>query len=475
MKSQLLFLFLLFTAFAQFTKAQTWVKVDAGSEYSMALKSDGTIWSWGYNFNGQLGAGGQTETEPIQIGGDNDWADISVGGLSSFAIKEDGTLWAWGYNYYGQLGLGTTDQAVRQIQQVGTDTNWVQIEGGLIHTIALKKDSSLWSFGSNIAGQLGFPQVTDTLVPARVDTHTYIDIAAGGFHNLAVRSDSTLWGWGDNGGLQVGSQFSENVVGEPSLLDSTKTWMNVECGFQYSAAQKVDSTLYTWGFNGNGQLGHSSNQSAVGIPTLVDSLKKWRFVSAGSSFMHSILSDGTLWAWGFNGLGQLGTGNNSQQSTPIQVSQDTSWKQIADANGLLSGQSVLGLHSLALKGDSRSICVTGANYTGQLGTGTTNPSSTYDCTVGELTTSVLAAPVFQAEINAYPVPADDHINIELLNASSEWTLNLYDTRSALKMQRQLRPGESFRADVSSLPSGLYYAVIMVEGEIVGRKKVVIAR
>jgi alpha-tubulin suppressor-like RCC1 family protein len=476
MKTIVLFLFAGLFMFIPQLSSQEWVKVEAGAEFSVALKSDGTIWAWGFNGNGQLGAGENTEMEPIQVGTDSDWADIFVGALSTFALKEDGSLWGWGFNFYGNLGLGHMQTSVRSPQQVGNDTSWLDLSVGVAHTLGLKKDSSLWSFGWNEYGQLGHSAGTDVNVPTQVDSHKYIDIAAGRLHNMAIRSDRTLWGWGSNEVMQVGSKFDTSVVWVPTMIDSSKEWMNVECGFQYSAAQKLDSTLYTWGFNGNGQLGHGNAGNIIGVPTIVDSMKQWRQVSAGASFMHAILDDGSLWGWGFNGLGQLGNGSNSQRSSPVQIGQDTSWEIVSDASGFIDpqSQSVLGLHSLALKLDRSFICATGANYVGQLGNGGSTATVRYDCSIADISTSLFQPNEFEAVLNVYPVPASNQLFVEYVNAESDWTLELYDTHSKLQMRRELNRLETYKGDITSLPPGIYYLVVKENGTVIGREKIVIA-
>jgi alpha-tubulin suppressor-like RCC1 family protein len=129
-------LLLLAIAFQQKLFAQhTWLKVAAGTEFTMALRSDSTIWSWGFNGNGQLGNGGTTGVYyPTQIGTDNDWVYITTGSIGGFAIKANGTLCAWGFNVVGQLGDGTTNQRVTPVQ-IGTAANWKTVESGQYHTL----------------------------------------------------------------------------------------------------------------------------------------------------------------------------------------------------------------------------------------------------------------------------------------------------------------------------------------------------
>uniref|UniRef100_UPI003FA75F2E RCC1 domain-containing protein n=1 Tax=Rhabdothermincola sp. TaxID=2820405 RepID=UPI003FA75F2E len=117
-----------------------WVTVAAGSGHSLAVKRDGTLWSWGYNFSGELGLGDTTDRNtPQQVGTGSDWASVAAGSYSehSLAIKTDGTLWAWGHNGDGQLGLGDTTFRYTP-QQVGTGTNWVRVAAGGYHTLGIR-------------------------------------------------------------------------------------------------------------------------------------------------------------------------------------------------------------------------------------------------------------------------------------------------------------------------------------------------
>jgi alpha-tubulin suppressor-like RCC1 family protein len=249
--------------------SSTWSKVEAGLNHVLAIKTNGTLWSWGQNDNGQLGIGSTTDQrEPVQIGSDTDWAEISCGKSTSYAIKTNGTLWAWGLNGNGQLGDGTTTQRTSPVQ-IGSDTNWSKISAGLRHCIALKTTGTLWGWGQNTLGTVGDNTTTQRTSPVQVGSDTnWSKISAGSFHNLAVKTTGTLWGWGSNefGALGDGTETQRN---SPVQVGSDTNWIDTTAGrgmrsfskfyYSYRYAQtsygvKSTGTLWTWGFgyyNGN--------------------------------------------------------------------------------------------------------------------------------------------------------------------------------------------------------------------------------
>ncbi|MDR0311584.1 MAG: RCC1 repeat-containing protein, partial [Acidobacteriota bacterium] len=180
--------------------------ISAGRHHTLVLRSDGSLWAWGSNYDGQLGndkiGWDVISNVPVRVESDtNNWKAVSAGGAPSgdsytLALKSDGSLWAWGNNSSGQFGNGTTTSSNIPVK-AGTDTSWKTISAGGSHALALKTDGSLWAWGGNSSGQLGDGTTTVKNTPFRVLTDTgWKAISAGDHHSLALKTDGSLWAWG---------------------------------------------------------------------------------------------------------------------------------------------------------------------------------------------------------------------------------------------------------------------------------------
>ncbi len=175
------------------------------------MQSNGTLWSWGGNLNGQLGNGTTVNsTTPARVG-TTTWEAVAAGSDFTIAVQSNGTLWAWGDNTTGQLGIGTTTSSTIPVQ-VGSGTDWVAVAAGANHAAAIKSNHTLWSWGGNLNGQLGNGTTVSSTTPVQVGTGAnWIAVAAGNGFTVAMQSDGTLWSWGNNSTGQLGNGTTTNT------------------------------------------------------------------------------------------------------------------------------------------------------------------------------------------------------------------------------------------------------------------------
>ena len=312
-----------------------WKQITCGQYHTAAIKTDGTLWTCGWNGNGQLGDNTRTDrSSPIQtIAGGTNWKQISCGYRHTSTIKTDGTLWTWGWNQYGQLGDNSTTHRSSPVQTLAGGTNWKQVACTGYHTAAIKTDGTLWTWGWNQYGQLGDNTRTDRSSPIQTIAGgtNWKQISCGYRHTSAIKTDGTLWTWGSNGSGQLGDNGGVPTSSPVQTVAGGTNWKQVVCGNYYTAALKTDGTLWTWGSNTNGQLGDNSTTDKSSPVQTVTGGTNWKQVACGIGHTKAIKTDGTLWAWGKNTVGQLGDNTRTNRSSPIQtVTGGTDWKQISD-------------------------------------------------------------------------------------------------------------------------------------------------
>ena len=268
----------------------SWSLISCISNSSLAIKTDGTLWSWGQNSYGQLGLGDRTNrSSPVQVGSLTTWASISKGwGNFGLAVQTNGTLWSWGGNGNGQLGLGNVTY-YSSPKQVGSLTNWSFVAAGQLQTFAIKTDGTLWSWGANFFGNLGLNNITSYSSPKQIGALTnWLQIAASYYGAVAVKSNGTLWAWGNNGYGQLGLGNTTNYS-SPKQIGALTNWLNVTSGILASImATQTNGALWSWGYNAQGQLGQSSIANSYSSPKQVGSLTTWSSVHAGNYHFYAI-------------------------------------------------------------------------------------------------------------------------------------------------------------------------------------------
>ena len=400
----------------QIGTSTNWDRISGKSGANIISKTNGQLWGFGQNFNGELGIGIQNiQPTPIQIGTDTNWADFKLGETNAFGFKTNGELWAWGDNSNGQLGLNSYENQLSPIK-VGTSTAWkgvkyignkvsfvtktdgrtfatgtdkiniikdtsedlkpsifvdenvqnfYDIGGGTI--LYIKTNGTINGYGDNSNGELGQGDKVEksTKVQLGVDTD-WESMKANNDSVLAIKEDGTLWGWGANssGYLGVGDT-SERLT--PTQIGVATDWKEVVLGAEHALAIKDDGTLWAWGENYEGELGNGASGTTELAPIQVGVATDWKKIYAGEFYSFAIKTNNTLWAWGYNDQGQLGVGNTVDRTSPTQVGVATNWEEVS----LFPNN---GSYAIARQSDN-TIWSWGANDIGELGLGNTTPTN----------------------------------------------------------------------------------------------------
>ncbi len=273
----------------EFTSSTNWKQV-AGGYHTAAIKTDGTLWSWGRNLSAAIGDNttAPRSTPRQEFTSSTNWKQVACGFRHTSAIKTNGTLWAWGRNNEGQLGDNTTADRSTPRQEITSGTNWKQASCGYNHTAAIKTDGTLWLWGRNNEGQLGDNTNANRSTPRQEFTSgtNWKQVACGAFHTAAIKTDGTLWAWGYN----VYGQIGDNTIAFRSTprqeFTSSTNWKQVAGGYGHTAAIKTDGTLWLWGFNSNGQIGDNTTTNRFTPRQEFTSSTNW--VQTGSTGRHTV-------------------------------------------------------------------------------------------------------------------------------------------------------------------------------------------
>ena len=316
-----------------------WKSVACGGYTTAAIKTDGTLWVWGRGAVGQLGNNNNLSNNlnPVTtFAGGTNWKQVSCGDEHTAAIKTDGTLWTWGYGDNGALGTNDLTARNTPVTTFAGGTNWKQVSCGNKHTAAIKTDGTLWTWGLNSKGQLG--DNTQTRRNAPVTTFAggtnWKQVACSGYnHTAAIKTDGTLWTWGINTSGKLGiNNTTENILTPVTTFAGGTNWKQVANSGSLTAAIKTDGTLWLWGDGDYGRLGNNNTTNRLTPVTTFAGGTNWKQVSSGSCTA-AIKTDGTLWVWGYNYRGQLGinvAGNTNHRTTPVTTfAGGTNWKQVS--------------------------------------------------------------------------------------------------------------------------------------------------
>ena len=357
-------------------------QIVCGSNYTFVLKNDGSIWSCGRNNYGQLGLNdtdNKTTFTQVTTNINNDVSQIACGQYHTFVLKNDGSIWSCGANGNGTLGLGdTTDRTT--FTQVTTNINndVKQIACNSYHTFILKNDGSLWSCGNNDYGQLGLNDTDNKTTFTQVTTNINNDvsqIACGNYYTFILKTDGSVWSCGANSDGELGLGTSGSGTNRTTFTQVTTNINNdvkqIACGHAHVIILKTDGSIYSCGLNEDGQLGLGDTTDRTTFTQVTTNTDNVKQISCG--YYHTVIlkNDGSLWSCGWNEDGQLGTGldassSNKKSFTQVTTNINNDVKQISCGNN----------HTFIVKNDD-TIWSCGYNYYGQLGLGTSDSHDTF--------------------------------------------------------------------------------------------------
>jgi hypothetical protein len=288
-----------------------------------------SLWSWGNGSLGKLGLGDAiNRSSPTQVEG-LQWENIEYGDHSAYAITTDGRFFAWGLNY-GDLGLG--DGIPRSSPTQIPGNQWSYSAHGNALGFAIKTDGTLWAIGgrNDIGGGLGLNDQVDRSAPVQIGSDSTWSKVAGGYHSaFAIKTDGSLWSWGYNrdGELLQNDTMSRS---SPTQVGLETTWSSAMTHTAMGARLlKTDGTLWCAGYNYYGSLG-LNDRIEYSSPRQVGSDTTWNKLGEGeANVSYAIKTDGTLWAWGIGNYGDLGQNDVVNYSSPVQIGLDSTWNQVS--------------------------------------------------------------------------------------------------------------------------------------------------
>lgn len=339
-----------------------------GGSHVCAHRTDDTYWCWGLNSNGQVGDGGTTNRSvPSALTAQTGIVQVALGGFHSCALVTDGTVWCWGADNFGQLGDGIEDNPdtphTTPVQISGlTDVTAISAGGG--HTCALKSDGTVWCWGWNIYAQLGDGNQVNASTLVQVAGLTDVaSVSCGGGHTCVVKTDQTVWCWGWSNQGQVGNGSVQTAVTTPTQVSGLASVSTVVTGLGHSCVLLTNGTVWCWGWNLYGQVGSGVFNDRELSPVQV-SITDVVSIAAGVGHTCALQSTGAVRCWGDNTHGELGEGTNNMSHSPLAVS------NLDDASIL----TTLGEYTCVIREDG-SVWCWGRNDFGQLADGTTVDSN----------------------------------------------------------------------------------------------------
>ena len=302
----------------------TFGSVGAGGGHTCALTDGGAAHCWGFNLNGQLGDGSlASRATPAAVSAGLTFATLSVGGSYTCGVTTAQIAHCWGWNAEGQLGDGSGTDQTGPVAVAG-GLAFVQVSAGNFHTCGVTTTGQAYCWGRNGDGQLGNGTSADTTMPALVGGGlTFVSISAGSNHTCGVTDTQEARCWGSNSFGQLGIKSTEGRVRDPTVVFGGRSFRSVSAGALYSCGLTTSDAAFCWGFNNNGQLATDSSEACFDAVNLVNVACIFEPVPSAGSLLFTTLSaatqhtcgiarDGIAYCWGLGSMGQLGNGESGE-------------------------------------------------------------------------------------------------------------------------------------------------------------------
>ena len=449
-----------------------WVAVTGGGWHTLGIKTDGTLWAWGENGDGRLGDGTTTNRPtPVKVGFSTNWVAVTAGLYHTLGIRTDNTLWAWGYNEFGQLGDGTTANNSSP-EQIDSSTDWVVVTVGAYHTLGIKSCGTLWAWGYNEFGQLGdgtSGALANKSSPVQIGTSTnWVAVTAGSYHTLGIKSDDTIWSWGKNNYGQLGDETitpksspvpiwhtvaatdgtggSITPSGSVLVADGDSQTFTVTPDNCYEIDQVlVDSQAVflsggTYTFN-NVTLNHTINATfKLSIYTITAAAGSGGSISPADNVLVDCGSDKTFTAKPDTGYHFTGwSGDASGTTNPLTITNITSAKTItanfaintyavnfiAGANGSITGDTSQTVNHGSSATAVTAMPDTGYHFTGWSGgefSGTSNPLTISNITAAKTITANFAIDTFNVTVSSTAGGSTDKDGVNVVDYGGSLTI-----------------------------------------------------
>jgi alpha-tubulin suppressor-like RCC1 family protein len=326
--------------------------IDMNTGRGKSAVQKGPVYAWGSNLSGQRGDGTTTDTTAsspaLVVGGYTDWVYIAGRAYGFSGVRANGTLFSWGAGTNGMNGNFSISNTGTPVQEATQSMNWKQVFPGLNALFAIDTSGQAYGWGLGTSGQIG---------DGTLGTRTLPTLVAGGFtdwkalqtgtlHTVGVRNNGTAWAWGLQTTGRLGNGLTSGVANSPvSVVGGFTDWTHIAAGLAHSLGRRSNGTIWSWGSNTSGALG-TGNVTAQSSPvSIAGGFTDWTFVIAGGDRSFAIRSNGTAWAWGNNIFATLGDNTNTSRSSPVSiVGGFTDWVELragpaSNANGSMGRRS----------------------------------------------------------------------------------------------------------------------------------------